>query len=121
MGGKNLFLPFFFIFIILLCFIYYIIFIFLCCDSLSLSKHQETLLFHLFDSRCVIARCLFLHPFSSSLPSLALSLQKCDCLLSLEAYSADQKRRVCQCLKDNIDKQLQLHRREPPVPHFEQV
>uniref|UniRef100_A0A3B4ZLX4 Si:ch211-154e10.1 n=1 Tax=Stegastes partitus TaxID=144197 RepID=A0A3B4ZLX4_9TELE len=47
--------------------------------------------------------------------------EKCDCLLSLEAYSADQKRRVCQCLKDNIDKQLQLHRREPPVPHFEQV
>uniref|UniRef100_A0A3Q2QB28 Uncharacterized protein n=1 Tax=Fundulus heteroclitus TaxID=8078 RepID=A0A3Q2QB28_FUNHE len=46
---------------------------------------------------------------------------KCDCLLSLEAYSADQKRRVCQCLKDNIDKQLQLHRREPAVPHFEQV
>uniref|UniRef100_A0A3Q2EBC4 Si:ch211-154e10.1 n=1 Tax=Cyprinodon variegatus TaxID=28743 RepID=A0A3Q2EBC4_CYPVA len=45
----------------------------------------------------------------------------CDCLLSLEAYSADQKRRVCQCLKDNIDKQLQLHRREPAVPHFEQV
>uniref|UniRef100_A0A3Q0SSG9 PDZ domain-containing protein n=1 Tax=Amphilophus citrinellus TaxID=61819 RepID=A0A3Q0SSG9_AMPCI len=32
-------------------------------------------------------------------------VQKCDCLLSLEAYSADQKRRVCQCLKDNIDKQ----------------
>uniref|UniRef100_A0A3B4VNN9 PDZ domain-containing protein n=1 Tax=Seriola dumerili TaxID=41447 RepID=A0A3B4VNN9_SERDU len=46
--------------------------------------------------------------------------EKCDCLLSLEAYSADQKRRVCQCLKDNIDKQLQLHRREPHVPHFEQ-
>ncbi|XP_036833160.1 regulator of G-protein signaling 3 isoform X2 [Oncorhynchus mykiss] len=33
--------------------------------------------------------------------------EKCDCLLSLEAYSADQKRRVCQCLKDTIDKQLQ--------------
>lgn len=49
-------------------------FIFLCCDSLSLSKHQETLLFHLVDSRCVTARCLFLHPFSSSLPSLSLSL-----------------------------------------------
>ncbi|KAF3701986.1 Regulator of G-protein signaling 3 [Channa argus] len=47
--------------------------------------------------------------------------EKCDCLLSLEAYSADQKRRVCQCLKDNIDKQLQLQRREPVVPHFEQM
>ncbi|XP_032395649.1 regulator of G-protein signaling 3a isoform X4 [Etheostoma spectabile] len=47
--------------------------------------------------------------------------EKCDCLLSLEAYSADQKRRVCQCLKDNIDKQLQLHRREPSLPHFEQM
>nr|XP_020456515.1 regulator of G-protein signaling 3 isoform X3 [Monopterus albus] len=47
--------------------------------------------------------------------------EKCDCLLSLEAYSADQKRRVCQCLKDNIDKQLQLQRRELLVPHFEQM
>ncbi|KAM4635642.1 regulator of G-protein signaling 3a isoform 3-T3 [Polymixia lowei] len=47
--------------------------------------------------------------------------EKCDCLLSLEAYSADQKRRVCQCLKDNIDKQLQLQRREPVAPHFEQM
>ncbi|XP_037607829.1 regulator of G-protein signaling 3a isoform X1 [Sebastes umbrosus] len=47
--------------------------------------------------------------------------EKCDCLLSLEAYSADQKRRVCQCLKDNIDKQLQPHRREPSYPHFEQM
>uniref|UniRef100_A0A7N6ABF0 Regulator of G-protein signaling 3 n=1 Tax=Anabas testudineus TaxID=64144 RepID=A0A7N6ABF0_ANATE len=47
--------------------------------------------------------------------------EKCDCLLSLEAYSADQKRRVCQCLKDNIDKQLQLHRREPAGPHFDQM
>ncbi|XP_034402287.1 regulator of G-protein signaling 3a isoform X1 [Cyclopterus lumpus] len=47
--------------------------------------------------------------------------EKCDCLLSLEAYSADQKRRVCQCLKDNIDKQLQLHRREPSFSHFEQM
>lgn len=58
-----------------------------------------------------------------SVVSLALSLrpQKCDCLLSLEAYSSEQKRRVCQCLKDNIDKQLQLQRREPAVQHFDQV
>ncbi|XP_060927886.1 regulator of G-protein signaling 3a isoform X2 [Limanda limanda] len=48
--------------------------------------------------------------------------EKCDCLLSLEAFSADQKRRVCQCLKDNIDKQLQLQRREPSIPHhFDQM
>ncbi|XP_054613893.1 regulator of G-protein signaling 3a isoform X3 [Dunckerocampus dactyliophorus] len=47
--------------------------------------------------------------------------EKCDCLLSLEAYSAEQKHHVCQCLKDNIDKQLQLHRREPAVEHFEQM
>ncbi|KAM9820475.1 regulator of G-protein signaling 3a isoform 3-T3 [Neosynchiropus ocellatus] len=47
--------------------------------------------------------------------------EKCDCLLSLEAYSTDQKHRVCQCLKDNIDKQLQLHRREPLLPHFDQM
>ncbi|XP_061589606.1 regulator of G-protein signaling 3a isoform X2 [Cololabis saira] len=47
--------------------------------------------------------------------------EKCDCLLSLEAYSSDQKRRVCQCLKDNIDKQLQLQRREPVGSHFDQM
>ncbi|XP_019735155.1 regulator of G-protein signaling 3a [Hippocampus comes] len=47
--------------------------------------------------------------------------EKCDCLLSLEAYSSEQKRRVCQCLKDNIDKQLQLQRREPAVQHFDQM
>uniref|UniRef100_A0A8C5BYM9 Si:ch211-154e10.1 n=1 Tax=Gadus morhua TaxID=8049 RepID=A0A8C5BYM9_GADMO len=47
--------------------------------------------------------------------------EKCDCLLSLEAYSVDQKRRVCQCLKENIDKQIQLQRREPVATHFEQV
>ncbi|KAI9524623.1 hypothetical protein NQZ68_016632 [Dissostichus eleginoides] len=46
--------------------------------------------------------------------------EKCDCLLSLEVYSADQKRRVCQCLKDNIDKQLQLHRREASFQHFDE-
>ncbi|XP_028826812.1 regulator of G-protein signaling 3a isoform X3 [Denticeps clupeoides] len=38
--------------------------------------------------------------------------EKCDCLLSLEAYTVEQKRRVCQCLRDNIDEQLQLQRRE---------
>ncbi|XP_061783461.1 regulator of G-protein signaling 3a isoform X2 [Nerophis lumbriciformis] len=47
--------------------------------------------------------------------------EKCDCLLSLEAYSADQKHRVCQCLKDNIDQQLQLHRRDPTIDHFDQM
>ncbi|XP_028319468.1 regulator of G-protein signaling 3a isoform X2 [Gouania willdenowi] len=52
---------------------------------------------------------------------LSDSGDKCDCLLSLEAYSADQKRRVCQCLKDNIDKQLQLQRREPPAHNFDQM
>ncbi|KAJ3604841.1 hypothetical protein NHX12_026893 [Muraenolepis orangiensis] len=47
---------------------------------------------------------------------------KCDCLLSLEAYSVEQKRHVCQCLKDNIDQQVQLQRREPvATAHFEQV
>ncbi|XP_041754249.1 regulator of G-protein signaling 3 isoform X4 [Coregonus clupeaformis] len=46
---------------------------------------------------------------------------KCDCLLSLEAYSADQKRRVCQCLKDTIDKQLQLQRSAPFYPPADQM
>ncbi|XP_028980877.1 regulator of G-protein signaling 3a isoform X3 [Esox lucius] len=47
--------------------------------------------------------------------------EKCDCLLSLEAYSADQKRRVCQCLKDNINKQLQLQRSVPFSPSNDQM
>ncbi|XP_061555166.1 regulator of G-protein signaling 3a isoform X2 [Phycodurus eques] len=47
--------------------------------------------------------------------------ENCDCLLSLEAYSSEQKHRVCQCLKDNIDKQLELQRREPAVQHFDQM
>nr|XP_061800078.1 regulator of G-protein signaling 3-like [Nerophis lumbriciformis] len=47
--------------------------------------------------------------------------EKCDCLLSLEAFSSEQKHRVCQCLKDNIDKQLHLQRREPAVQHFDQM
>ncbi|XP_055792728.1 regulator of G-protein signaling 3-like isoform X2 [Salvelinus fontinalis] len=47
--------------------------------------------------------------------------EKCDCLLSLEAYSADQKRRVCQCLKDNIEKQLQLQRSVPFAPPADQM
>uniref|UniRef100_A0A9J8B945 Regulator of G-protein signaling 3a n=1 Tax=Cyprinus carpio carpio TaxID=630221 RepID=A0A9J8B945_CYPCA len=34
--------------------------------------------------------------------------EKCDCLLSLEANSLEQKSRVCQCLSENIKKQLQL-------------
>ncbi|XP_051545316.1 regulator of G-protein signaling 3a isoform X2 [Myxocyprinus asiaticus] len=38
--------------------------------------------------------------------------EKCDCLLSLEAYSVEQKARVCHCLSENIIKQLQLHRRQ---------
>ncbi|KAJ8397125.1 hypothetical protein AAFF_G00009790 [Aldrovandia affinis] len=30
-----------------------------------------------------------------------------ECILSLETYSVDQRRRVCQCLRDNIEKRLQ--------------
>uniref|UniRef100_A0A4W4G9U5 Uncharacterized protein n=1 Tax=Electrophorus electricus TaxID=8005 RepID=A0A4W4G9U5_ELEEL len=40
--------------------------------------------------------------------------------LHLEAYSLEQKRRVCQYLSDNIDKQLRLHHSEtsgPPEQH----
>ncbi|XP_041090345.1 regulator of G-protein signaling 3-like [Polyodon spathula] len=39
--------------------------------------------------------------------------EKSDCLLSLESYSEKQKRRVCQCLKESIEKQHQ--EREPPA------
>ncbi|XP_041090235.1 regulator of G-protein signaling 3-like isoform X2 [Polyodon spathula] len=39
--------------------------------------------------------------------------EKSDCLLSLESSSEKQKRRVCQCLKESIEKQHQ--EREPPA------
>uniref|UniRef100_A0A672PB04 Si:ch211-154e10.1 n=1 Tax=Sinocyclocheilus grahami TaxID=75366 RepID=A0A672PB04_SINGR len=42
--------------------------------------------------------------------------EKCDCLLSLEANSLEQKSRVCQCLSENIKKQLQLHARQTFCP-----
>ncbi|XP_062845132.1 regulator of G-protein signaling 3a isoform X2 [Trichomycterus rosablanca] len=38
--------------------------------------------------------------------------ERCECLLSLEAYTAEQKSRVCQCLSENIEKQLQLQHQE---------
>ncbi|XP_077062906.1 regulator of G-protein signaling 3a isoform X3 [Siphateles boraxobius] len=38
--------------------------------------------------------------------------EKCDCLLSLKANSLEQKARVCQCLSENINTQLQLHGRQ---------
>uniref|UniRef100_A0A671SKP2 Regulator of G protein signaling 3b n=1 Tax=Sinocyclocheilus anshuiensis TaxID=1608454 RepID=A0A671SKP2_9TELE len=37
-----------------------------------------------------------------------------ECLFSLEAFSSEQKRRVVQCLRDNIDKQLTLRDRIGP-------
>ncbi|XP_052412565.1 regulator of G-protein signaling 3a isoform X1 [Carassius gibelio] len=42
--------------------------------------------------------------------------EKCDCLLSLEANSLEQKSRVCQCLSENIKKQLQLYARQTFCP-----
>uniref|UniRef100_A0A3B3RRV2 Si:ch211-154e10.1 n=1 Tax=Paramormyrops kingsleyae TaxID=1676925 RepID=A0A3B3RRV2_9TELE len=55
-------------------------------------------------------------PSSSDLQSFFFDHpQKCDCLLSLEAYSTEQKRRVYQCLGDHIEKQLQ-HREVPTTP-----
>ncbi|KAL4623320.1 regulator of G-protein signaling 3 isoform X1 [Arapaima gigas] len=37
--------------------------------------------------------------------------EKSECLFSLDAYSGEQKRRVCQCLRDNIERQLQQRHR----------
>lgn len=39
-----------------------------------------------------------------SLPVFPLR-QKSECLLSLEAYSQEQKKRICWCLAENITKQ----------------
>ncbi|KAI4892642.1 hypothetical protein NFI96_021631 [Prochilodus magdalenae] len=40
--------------------------------------------------------------------------RRTECLFSLEAFSAEQKRRVYQCLRDNINKQLSLRERMAP-------
>ncbi len=45
---------------------------------------------------------------------LCVSLQRTECLFSLEAFSSEQKRRVVQCLRDNIDQQLALRDRIGP-------
>uniref|UniRef100_A0A671KDV0 Regulator of G-protein signaling 3-like n=1 Tax=Sinocyclocheilus anshuiensis TaxID=1608454 RepID=A0A671KDV0_9TELE len=45
---------------------------------------------------------------------LCIMFFKTECLFSLEAFSSEQKRRVVQCLRDNIDKQLALRDRIDP-------
>ncbi|XP_043837759.1 regulator of G-protein signaling 3 isoform X2 [Dromiciops gliroides] len=40
--------------------------------------------------------------------------EKAECLLTLEAYSQEQKKRVCWCLSENIAKQQQLAAAAPP-------
>uniref|UniRef100_A0A8C9RUH0 Regulator of G protein signaling 3 n=1 Tax=Scleropages formosus TaxID=113540 RepID=A0A8C9RUH0_SCLFO len=76
--------------------------VFLYTDLVLLTREDEP-------GRCnVLQNPLFLHH---------LRLQeggwpKSECLFSLDAYSGEQKRRVCQCLRDNIERQLQ--RRQKP-------
>ncbi|TRY99072.1 hypothetical protein DNTS_021175 [Danionella cerebrum] len=41
-------------------------------------------------------------------------IERTECLFSLEAFSLEQKRRVVQCLRENIDKQLVLRDRVGP-------
>ncbi|KAG1940468.1 regulator of G-protein signaling [Pimephales promelas] len=65
------------------------------------------------DVRLLSQATIAVHPTSM----LASSPQKCDCLLSLKANSLEQKARVCQCLSENINTQLQLHGRQAFGPY----
>ncbi|KAG9353904.1 hypothetical protein JZ751_012028 [Albula glossodonta] len=72
----------------------------------------------------VDASMTVLSALTSALTALRACLSvtpKCDCLLSLEAYSLEQKRRLCQCLRENIEKQLHLQLQRQDIPtHGEQ-
>ncbi|XP_066568942.1 regulator of G-protein signaling 3 [Amia ocellicauda] len=89
--------------------------VFIYTDLMLLTREDEP-------GRCnVLQNPLFLHhlrlqeDFSEDLKLYIIHIteKSSECLLSLEAFSAEQKRRVCQCLKENISKQLQ--RQEAPA------
>nr|XP_015222593.1 PREDICTED: regulator of G-protein signaling 3-like [Lepisosteus oculatus] len=88
--------------------------VFIYTDLMLLTREDEP-------GRCnVLQNPLFLHHLRLQEDSsedlkfyvIHITEKKSECLLSLEAYSGEQKRRVCQCLKENIAKQLQ-HRETP--------
>ncbi|XP_056602025.1 regulator of G-protein signaling 3-like isoform X2 [Triplophysa dalaica] len=89
--------------------------VFIYTDLILLTREDEP-------GRCnVLQSPLYLHQIHlQDVPADKLRLyvsywiERTECLFSLEAFSAEQKRRVVQCLRDNIDKQLTLRDRIGP-------
>uniref|UniRef100_A0A8C1N658 Regulator of G protein signaling 3b n=1 Tax=Cyprinus carpio TaxID=7962 RepID=A0A8C1N658_CYPCA len=89
--------------------------VFIYTDLMLLTREDEP-------GRCnVLQSPLYLHEIQlQDVPADKLRLyisywiERTECLFSLEAFSSEQKRRVVQCLRDNIDKQLALRDRIGP-------
>ncbi|KAK3539073.1 hypothetical protein QTP86_023517, partial [Hemibagrus guttatus] len=89
--------------------------VFIYTDLMLLTREDEP-------SRCnVLQSPLYLHQIQlQDVPADKLHLyvsyriEKTECLFSLEAFSAEQKRRVYQCLRDNINKQITMRERMGP-------
>ncbi|XP_066510398.1 regulator of G-protein signaling 3-like [Hoplias malabaricus] len=86
--------------------------VFIYTDLILLTREDEP-------GRCnVLQSPLYLHQIQlQDVPADKLRLyisyrvERTECLFSLEAFSAEQKRRVYQCLRENINKQLALRER----------
>ncbi|XP_035292186.1 regulator of G-protein signaling 3-like isoform X3 [Anguilla anguilla] len=82
--------------------------VFIYTDLLLLTREDEP-------GRCnVLQNPLYLHklrlqddPTEELRFNIVHMTEASDCVLSLETYSLDQRRRVCQCLSDNIEKRQQ--------------
>ncbi|XP_058231225.1 regulator of G-protein signaling 3-like isoform X1 [Hemibagrus wyckioides] len=89
--------------------------VFIYTDLMLLTREDEP-------GRCnVLQSPLYLHQIQlQDVPADKLRLyvsyriERTECLFSLEAFSAEQKRRVYQCLRDNISKQLTMRERMSP-------
>ncbi|XP_062873548.1 regulator of G-protein signaling 3-like [Trichomycterus rosablanca] len=83
--------------------------VFIYTDLMLLTREDEP-------GRCnVLQSPLYLHQIQiQDVPAdklrlyVSYKIERTECLFSLEAFSAEQKRRVYQCLRDNINKQLSL-------------
>ncbi|XP_076854280.1 regulator of G-protein signaling 3 isoform X1 [Brachyhypopomus gauderio] len=89
--------------------------VFIYTDLMLLTREDD-------QGRCnVLQSPLYLHQIQlQDVPADKLRLyisyrvERTECLFSLEAFSVEQKRRVYQCLRDNINKQLALQQRMHP-------
>ncbi|TST10022.1 Regulator of G-protein signaling 3 [Bagarius yarrelli] len=89
--------------------------VFIYTDLMLLTREDES-------GRCnVLQSPLYLHQIQlQEVPAdkhrlyVSYRLERTECLFSLESFSAEQKRRVYQCLRDNINKQLTIRERIDP-------